>query len=123
MFINNGKHYVIHLNMRKDSDSKDQLRAYYFARILDSKLQVLFKSQEQSVSYHSVQECIREAEWEYSNVDMQGFFKQLEEKEWDLRYVYLDKKKNRYTSTLEQVEEVKNEWLRFSMKFMAHVIA
>ena len=53
--INNNKSYIIHINMRKDSVARDQLAAYYFARILDKHLSKMFESDSQSVSYHSVE--------------------------------------------------------------------
>jgi hypothetical protein len=36
--INNGRDYVIHINMHRDCDNQDQMRAYYFARLLDEQL-------------------------------------------------------------------------------------
>ena len=34
-FSNNGRPYIIHINMKKRRTNEDQLEAYYFARLLD----------------------------------------------------------------------------------------
>ena len=56
-----------------------------------------------------MQSCIREAEWDYSNIEMDQFLTDLEDNDWDLKYVYLDRKRNRYTATLEHVETVTDQ--------------
>ena len=104
--LNNNRHYVIHLNMRKGATSEDQLYAYYFARLLDLSLQKMYADTDSRVSYHTVEKAIREAEWQFAEVNMDEWLQRLIEKEWKPTLVYLDKKRNRYTSTLEHVEEV-----------------
>ena len=58
------------------------------------------------VSYDSIQERIRIAEWKFSQVDIQKFKEELVAQEWSLDYIYLDRKKNMYEFKLEHVETV-----------------
>jgi len=40
---NNGRPYVIHVNMKKGASNKDQLAAYYLSRLLDAELYKIFE--------------------------------------------------------------------------------
>ena len=41
--MNNGRPYVIHVNMKKGAKNQDQLAAYYLGRLLDLELTKLFE--------------------------------------------------------------------------------
>jgi len=45
------------MNMKKGSSNRDQLAAYYFARLLDIELGKLFKDNAKTVCYESIQNC------------------------------------------------------------------
>jgi len=44
--INNGRPFVIYMNMKKEATNKDQLAAYYYARLLDAELMQMFEGKE-----------------------------------------------------------------------------
>lgn len=94
--------------MRQDSSQKDELESYMFARILDDHLQKRFKDAAKPVTYHTVQEAMRDAELEFADFDFGKFVEQLtNDCEWSLDYIYLDQSKtNKYSIELEYVERV-----------------
>ena len=107
--FNNGRPYIIQLNMQQNASNIDQLSAYYFARLLDLELSKMFEansSSPETISYDRIQNCMRIAELNFSQVDMKEFSKELVEQEWSLDYIYLDRKNNMYEYKLEQVQPV-----------------
>lgn len=81
------------------------MAAYYFARLLDLELQKLFNSAE--VNYDAIQNCIRLAELNFAQVNVEEFARALIKEDWSLDYIYLDRKHNLYDYKLERVEPVK----------------
>ena len=63
-------------------------------------------SPKETISYDKIQNCIRIAELNFSQVDMKEFEKDLVENEWSLDYIYLDRKNNMYEYKLEQVQPI-----------------
>jgi len=106
--LNNGRPYVIHINMKKGAKNQDQLSAYYLARLLDAELAKLFQESYHTSeeTYEQIQNCCRIAELNFSQVDMDGFVSELEKQDWQLDYIYLDRRNNLYEYKLELVEEV-----------------
>ena len=103
---NNGRPYIIQLNMKNSATNIDQISAFYFARLLDLELAKLYINPEKKVDYHSIQNCIRIAELNFSQVDIDEFVRALKEVEWSLDYIYLDRKRNTYEFKLEHVQTV-----------------
>ena len=66
--LNNGRPYVIHVNMAKDAKNQDQLAAYYLARLLDAELSKLFEDSiyTSEETYEQIQNCCRIAELNFS---------------------------------------------------------
>lgn len=91
--------------MKNEATNKDQLAAYYYARLLDAELMKMYESKE-PVCYDLIQNCIRRAELKFSQVNIDNFSEALCENEWSLDYIYLDRKKNLYEFKLEHVETV-----------------
>ena len=89
--------------MAQNSKNVDQLAAYYFGRLLDLELAKIFKNSQDPVNFDRIQNCIRIAELNFSQVKMEDFTKELIEQEWSLDYIYLDRKNNLYEYKLEQV--------------------
>lgn len=56
--------------------------------------------------FDRIQNCIRVAELNFSQVDIAEFIVELEKQEWSLDYIYLDRRKNLYDYKLERVQEV-----------------
>ena len=94
--------------MKKDSSNVDQIAAYYFARLLDIELQKLFNEPDAVISEETIANCLRISELNYSKVNIQEFVQELQEKDWELDYIYLDRKKNLYEYKLEYVQPVED---------------
>lgn len=92
--------------MKKGSSNRDQLAAYYLARLLDIELGKLFKDNANTVCYESIQNCQRIAELNFEKVDLDKFIEEFVNNEWSLDYIYLDRKQNQYDFKLELVHEV-----------------
>lgn len=75
---------------------------------MDAELAKLFQESYHTSeeTYEQIQNCCRIAELNFSQVDMDGFVSELEKQDWQLDYIYLDRRNNLYEYKLELVEEV-----------------
>lgn len=92
-FVNNGRPYVIHLNLVVDATPRDILESYYFARILDQKLQTNQNSKE----HIFIESAIKQAEDEFLEIDFLKFEQDLVQGGWSTDRIYLEQKRNRYS--------------------------
>ena len=62
------------------------------ARLLDIELGKLCANKDSnSVCYASIQNCMRVAELNFSQVDLGEFISELKKADWSLDYIYLDR--------------------------------
>ena len=68
------------------------MAAYLLARLLDIELGKLFANKDSTVvCYKSIQNCMRIAELNFSQVDLEEFVSELKKADWKLDYIYLDR--------------------------------
>ena len=103
-FVNNGRAYVIHINMQIGAQNRDQLAAYYLARLLDTELLKAFNDSISANQDHSakINSCYEVAEEKFSQIDIDKFIADLARQGWSLEYIYLDRRNNVYEAKIDQ---------------------
>ena len=83
-FRNNGREYQINVNLCKGCSHKNKFKSYIFARYLDHELKI-----ESQLQADNIDAAMTRAKQRYEATDFEDLVNRLEEKGWDMNFIFL----------------------------------